>query len=300
MQLAPLVILFGAYDNWSTLTLTSPDLPTTGSTFRRRDRGAQLVLFRQFYDIPALFSLLGFEEEELDIVTAVSRRFVGAQFETGYSAGRSTAYGGTQRLLSTSFSGAFYPEALGSDFTLGDVRNQTAVHLPLPLSNRHRLRLSGRARGLFGVPEGIELMRVGGFADSPLYLSSTQTMEPVATGLLPTPLRFVERLRGFEDYGLATNQALLADVNYRYPLIIDRGSATSLWFLPASFLSQMNFELFASGASLLDGELHAAAGASLDVNFSLWLLPFQLRYQIARRLTDDEATVHTILLGVGE
>ncbi|MFU8804241.1 MAG: hypothetical protein ACNA8W_10560, partial [Bradymonadaceae bacterium] len=298
MQLAPLVVLLNAYDNWTQLWIGPVDEESTTS-FRRRDRGLQLNFFRIFYDIPITLGLLALEEEEFDVINPQRRRFVGTQFATAYGAGRGTAYGGTQRLLSSSVNASFFPEQVGSDFSLGDLRNQTAVHLPLPFSNRHRLRLSARARGLLGVPEGFQLMRVGGFADSPLFVSQDSVIQPIARGLLPGPLRFTERLRGFEDLGLATNQAILGDLNYRFPFIVDRGSATSLWMFPASFLSQFNFEIFASGATLLDGELHAAAGASLDMNFQLWLIPFQIRYQIAQRLTDDQALVHTVLLGAG-
>lgn len=300
MQLAPVVVLLSAYESWTQLLLLDPGQSTTTTSFRRRDRGLQLLFFRAFYDIPLSFGILGFEEEEIDVILASHRRFVGAQFATGYGAGRASAYGGTQRLLSSSVSASFFPEQIGSDFSLADLRNESAIHTPLPLSSRHRLRIAGRARGLLGVPEGRQLMRVGGFAADPLFHSQTRAAQPVATGLLPGPLRFVERLRGFEDLGLATNQALLGDVNYRYPIIIDRGSATSLWFFPASFMSQINLELFGSAATFLDGDLHAAVGGSVDVNFSIWLLPFQLRYQLAQRLTDDEALVHTVLFGVGE
>lgn len=299
MQLAPAVLLLSAYESWTELLLSDPGQVTTTS-FRRRDRGLQLLFLRFFYDIPLSFGILGFEEEEIDVILARHRRFAGAQFATGYGAGRASAYGGTQRLLSSSLTTSFFPEQVGSDFSLADLRNETAIHTPLPFSSRHRLRIAGRARGLLGVPEGQQLMRVGGFTESPLFQSQPSVVEPVATGLLPGPLRFVESLRGFEDFGLATNQALLGDVNYRYPIIIDRGSATSLWLFPASFLSQINLELFGSAATFLDGDFHAALGGSVEVNFSsLWLLSFQLRYQLAQRLTDDEALVHTVLFGIG-
>jgi hypothetical protein len=42
--------------------------------------------------------------------------------------------------------------------------------------------------------------------------------------------------------------------------------------------------------------LHVAAGAALGVQFALWVVPLTLRYQLARRLTDDQALVHLLML----
>ena len=85
-----------------------------------------------------------------------------------------------------------------------------------------------------------------------------------------------------------------------YPLvIIDRGWASTLWLLPSLFIRQINVDLFAVGAS--DGYAagrHSAAGGALTLIAAMWVVPISLRYQIARRFTDDQALVHLIQLGL--
>ncbi len=70
------------------------------------------------------------------------------------------------------------------------------------------------------------------------------------------------------------------------------------WFLPASFLRQLDLELFAAGwRDLIPRQHHAAAGGALTLRLSLFQLPLALQYQLGRRLTDDEAWTHTVGLG---
>jgi hypothetical protein len=112
-------------------------------------------------------------------------------------------------------------------------------------------------------------------------------------------LRFTEPLRGYEDFPIATDRVFIAQLTYRYPLIVDRGSLSSLWILPASFLRQIDLELFASGAS--DGRSdapHAAGGGAVTFELALWRVPFSVRYQIARRIEDDHALAQILAVAV--
>jgi len=115
--------------------------------------------------------------------------------------------------------------------------------------------------------------------------------------LHPPKLRFIEPLRGYEDYAITTDRATVADVSWRYPLIIDKGVAATLWVLPSSFLRELDFELFASGAIDRHHDQHAAVGAAVELRINLLRLPLLVIYQIARRVRDDDAL--TQLVGIG-
>ncbi|MBA2663314.1 MAG: hypothetical protein H0U74_13585 [Bradymonadaceae bacterium] len=301
-QLAPWYLFFGALQSWMFepyVVLDEEGKRVDRERLDRRERVGSVHAARTFYDIPLV---LGFLANELYRPQLELRRFLGPQLATRFAAGRGAPYSGTLNLFALGLSASFYPAQLGSDFSLGDVRTESSVHLPLPLSRRHRLRLNARARSLLGVPEGISLMRVGGIAHGPLLAergARDAPFEPIAD-ILPSAIGFSESLRGYEDFGIATNQVLAFETDYRYPIIIDRGSASSLYLLPATFFRQINFELFATTAvTTFDGRYHAAAGASVDFNVLFWLIPFQLRYQAAQRLVDDRALVHTLTLGLG-
>ena len=85
---------------------------------------------------------------------------------------------------------------------------------------------------------------------------------------------------------------------YRLPLIVDRGTASTLGILPAFFLRQFELQLFAVAATTArSGDRHEAVGGALQLRFALWIVPLTLQYQLARRLTDDDALVHLVTLG---
>lgn len=302
-QLAPWYIDLTARDQWLNLTETDPATMQVTRLGQQRDRVVELGAYRSFFGMPVLMLARGVEYARFDLdgTEPLTNRLVGPEIAAMYRAGRSTAYGGAQWLFGITGRGAYYAEELGSDFSLGDGFAGLELHSPLPLSRRHRLRFHGRFRGVTGVPDGEEVLRIGGFADRVgLFASPTpDDPEPVARDLTPPAFVFVEPLRGFETLGLAANQALLGELNYRYPLIIDRGAASVFGFLPSIFLHGIDLEGFASGATLLDGGYHAAVGASADLNFSIWLLPFSVRYQISQRLTDDLVLSQIVAFGLG-
>ncbi len=302
-QLAPWYITFLASDQWLRLTETEPETLLQTTIGEQRDRVLSLQASRTFYDIPVILRARAVEFFRSDFDEGLStdtRRLVGPEFATQYLAGRTTPYAGARWLFGLSGQVAYYPEELTSDFPLGDARSQLEIHTPLPLSRRHRLRLSGRVRALTGVPDGEDLLLVGGFGPrAGLFSSSPLEIPDVNLDLTPPTFVFVEALRGYEDFGLATNRVAVGDLTYRYPLIIDRGFASMFMILPSFFVHGLNLEAFASAATLMDGAYHAAAGASADLEFSIWVLPFSLRYQVAQRLVDDKALVHTVSLGIG-
>lgn len=275
-----------------------------GSTDLRRveqlDEQVSLQVQRNFYDIPIALSFSGLRHHiDREGEARDERQLVGPRLATGYAAGRSTSYGGTQWLFALSGAGAYYGEALGSDLDLGDVRAQLEVHTPLPLSKRHRLRFSARYRQLLGVDPSEDVLRVGGFGSMIPFFASPALEDAVpADDRLPPQVAFVESLRGFEGVTLTGARAAIGDFNYRYPLIVDQGVISGPMVLPSAFFSQINLEAFASGAILDDGNLHSAAGGSVDAQFYLWILPMTLRYQYARWLTDGGRHTHYVGLNI--
>lgn len=307
-QLAPWYLYFSASQDWVFNSYTIQDdtkselLPEVTYRLDRRDRQFSANAIRQFYDIPLTFSILGAElhRPEASEFTSEQRRFLGAKVNAQYAAGRGSAYASTRNLFALDLTAAAYPSQIGSDFSLSDLRAETTIHLPLPFSNLHRLRINGRARTLLGTPDDVNLLRVGGIQPAAVLADNTLRRLEILSDILPNGFGFSESLRGYEDYGFATNQLLAAEIDYRYPFIIDAGTASTLWILPAIFLRQINFELFATAATFgLNEKNHAALGASLNLQVLFWMLPFELRYQTAKRLVDDNALVHTLTLGIG-
>ena len=181
-----------------------------------------------------------------------------------------------------------------------DLRATAGGVFPLPLLDRHQLTIGVRARDLAGLPDSDRLLQVGGLPAGTLWEDSNRPETSIATpALVPSVISFVEGLRGFEDRPRATNRIFIGDVTYRYPFIIDWGSASTLGILPAFFLSQIDLRLFATGATTGDaGDRHLSAGGSLSASFHL-LADFSLRYQLARRLTDDHGFVQLVVLSAG-
>ncbi len=301
-QLSPWQWTLQIANRWGTTTVLTGDdlLPTEDLT--QRDRFAVATLSRVFYDIPVWLEFLAadFFREGLSDEADDIRRLLGPEVGARYRAGRSTPYGGTQWLFALSGLAAGYPAELGSDFSMAHLRAQLELGTPLPLSARHRMRFSGRVRALPGVPDDEPLMRVGGFGPiEPVFVSGDAEDEPRDGSLLPRVFLFSESLRGYEDLGLVSNRVAIGDINYRYPIIVDRGTASTLTIFPASFIREFGIEAFGSAATLMEGDIHAAVGASADVSMMIWAIPLQLRYQVAQRLFDDEALVQSIVVGAG-
>ena len=181
--------------------------------------------------------------------------------------------------------------------TRGASTSVTAT-VPLPLLRRHRLSLLVRGRDLAGA--SIPYLTLGGYLGSVITRQSDRP-EQKATDLGIVPgFEFVESLRGFEDFPLAVRKVVIGDATYHYPFIIDRGWSSTLWLLPALFVSQIDLELFGALARepVNQAGNHLAVGGAVTLRLWLWVVPLNFQYQLARRLSDDRALTHLVMFGV--
>ena len=150
------------------------------------------------------------------------------------------------------------------------------------------------------MPADERVLRVGGYFGEALWrrAESPETILTNYPGLPPVP-RFVEPLRGFEDHAFAADRIAIAQATYRLPFIIDYGWASTLWLLPSLFVRQIDLDLFGDAATEgQNGARHTAAGGALTLRLAMWVVPFAVQYQLARRFTDDQALVHLVVLGI--
>ncbi len=192
-----------------------------------------------------------------------------------------------------------YPAAFSTfDGNVVDVGGTIGGVVPLPFGRRHTLRADLRGRALLAESgQDTGLLQLGGDANTlgPLYSNTWTTGAPPTfdSSRFPPNLRFVEPLRGYEDFPITTDRATIIDLAWRYPLIIDRGVA-ALWFLPAEFVRELDVELFGSGALDRANARHAAAGGALTLRVQALRVPLVVTYQLARRLLDDAAIVQLV------
>jgi hypothetical protein len=227
------------------------------------------------------------------------RALAGGTLALLHDATERTPMSSIRRGYLASLSGSLYPEALGTlHSNLADLRASLRLTTPLPISRRHTLSLGLRARGLLS-GEPAPLLEVGGSQGGVLF---DQPNEPDLRGYvgLPPRRRFREQLRGFETFSLLVEKIAIADLDYWYPLIIDRGTASSFSILPYFFLRQLELDLFVSAATSStrpdSSNSHVAVGGSLAARM-VWFGAFLLRYQLSQRLTDDDKLQHLITLG---
>lgn len=270
----------------------------------RRDRQAQLDVQRSFYGNPvgAGFQLVErkLPGNELWVSRYPLQRFAGPYLFASYAGVESTRYTGARRALTLDGYGAAFPADLTSaPGAFADLRGRLGLAIPVPPLRRDRLTLVMRARGLVGLPASNPLLQVGGSPAGLLWRRSTRDqVESDVPDRLALLIPFSESLRGFEEHALATNRIFIADLTYRYPFVIDWGSASTFLVLPAFFLQQLDLNLFATGATTgYGGDRHAAAGGSLTAFFIFGPAPLSLRYQVSRRLTDDRGVVMFVMLG---
>ncbi|HEX7843905.1 MAG TPA: hypothetical protein VF469_40800, partial [Kofleriaceae bacterium] len=270
----------------------------------RRTRDAALSISRVWRDTIST-TLAGVYTRDFDRPPdqpGADRHLGGPAVSLTWLSGEATPYTGLRRALLASASAAYYPRALSS--FLGDIydtRGEVDGVLPLPFGARHTLTLQLTGRALLA-RDDTRLLQVGGFTALTALVNGSSSSAPPPTGgdaWFPPNLRFTEYLRGYEDYAITTDRVAIAQASWRYPLIIDRGTAATLGFLPASFLRQIDLELFASGAVDRRREVHAAAGAELSLVLQLVHVPLLLGYQIARRVRDVDALTQLLELGVG-
>lgn len=275
------------------------------SDFRSQHRGL-IAIARNFRTSRVELALWGLEENDRDNDDAAlrQRRLAGPRLSLGHAAMEGTPYTGARKGYVASATAAYYDEALSSlGSSITDVSGELRLVSPLPLSRRHTLTLSLRGRRLYGLERNQGFLIVGGnggFAE--LWKRSDQD-ETLAPALSPEPLlAFQEPFRGFEDYSFTTDRIGIAGLSYRYPIILDYGFASVAYLLPKLFFHELDFQLFGSGATdsfaSFDEHRHAAVGGSAALDLSLGLARMRIRYQLARRVTDDQALVHLVSLGI--
>jgi hypothetical protein len=224
-------------------------------------------------------------------------RVAGPYVALGYSGLETAPYTGDRRGVEASGRAAYFPRAWSAnDLQFADLRASVKGVTPLPLSRRHTLTFAGIARTLHGAPDDQALLQVGGI--QPLKGSyPARSVTDLAPAPIPPPARLVEALRGYEDYPLAANTVLTASATYRYPLIIDRGAASALGVLPSVFWKQIDLELFAQMTQTRlahQTATHPVAGGALTGFVQTGVVPWELTYQLCRRLSDDRLWTHFV------
>ncbi len=235
-----------------------------------------------------------FEDEPYDRVWVG-----GPSLALSWFSGEFTRFTGVRRAIFATSETAYYPQQLSS-FTgdITDVGGTLGGTVPLPIGRRHTITAFARSRALIA-REDTGLLQVGGNSVlGVVWDRSSTTMPPPEfdSNRFPPNLRFVEPLRGYEDYAITTDRVLIGELSWRYPIIIDEGRA-SLWILPAAFLRQLDLELFGSAAIDRQRDEHFAAGAAVTLHLQFFRVPLAVTYQIARRIVDDKAL--TQLVGIG-
>jgi len=308
-QLAPLTLslALGQFSFKDVPPVLNTSQPTAADfTLTRRERELTFDALRLFYENPVSVGFAFIESYRPDdpAVLIPLRRIAGPHLSASFAGAAAAPYTGISRLFLAAIDAAAYPQDWNSaGFGFFDLRGELAVTTPLPLSPRHTLTLDARARDLPGSPTGDRMLRVGGYVLQPLARQSDRPERTAAATnpFLPPGVLFAEPLRGFEDYPFYVDRIGIGSARYRLPIIIDYGWASTLWVLPALFIQQIDFDLFAVAAT--DGRQgtpawHTAAGGSLALRLGFWLLPITVQYQLARRFTDDQALVHLVQLGL--
>jgi len=307
-QLAPFTIVAQAqHEAWQVRAANDPsDAPLS---FARRQDAATLALARAFWGNPVLLggSWLRDRTEALDGGTVPlgprrERQLAGPTLSATFAGLEATPVSGVRRLAEGDIDATFFPEAWNTaGTTFADLRAAGTAVLPLAPLRGPTFLLAGRARWLAGT--SAPWLQLGGASSSVVLGSSRDVPGVQDIDALPPGVHFFESVRGFEDLGFFANRIAIGDAALRFPFVIDRGWASSLGFLPSLFVRQVNLGFFGTVAS--DGRppgesgVHAATGGNLDLALALWRLPFRLRYQLARRLTDDRAWTHLIALDLG-
>jgi hypothetical protein len=300
-MLAPLYIVGGAsFLDWINPVADELDPDVTYDEDHRTRDAALLVggRYRGSFDI-AVGGAYTDDREQLDVMPSLRRYVGGPTAQVAWYSAESTRYTGARRAIGIDAAAAYYPRTWSS-FT-GDIIDAGAtlgITVPLPIGRRHTLRAFFRSRNLFHDGGDTGLLQVGG--DSALGVLWNRSNEPAPMEFddtrLPPNLRFVEPLRGYEDYAITSDRVKLGEVSWKYPIIIDRGIA-STWFLPASYLRQLDLETFATGAIVDANDRYYAVGASVTLRIQFLRVPLAVTYQIARRLSADLALTQFVGLG---
>jgi hypothetical protein len=260
--------------------------PMTTRTERHDDRGVALTVGRGWRAGPWLWLTALADDRRVD---DARQGGVGGQVAVGTSGVERTLYGGVRRAV-TLAADATLMRWLRDDFP-GDPSGHRAMvgarlAATAPLGRRLAIDLDLRARA---AEDGFQL----GGADVASALWARPTLGDDAAIRTPAAIAAIERVRGFEALGRRADVALIGELAWRYPLVIDRG-ITHLAFLPASFLRQLDLELFGSGV-LDPGDWAYAGGGALTLRLALFRAPLALRYQASRTWLHETWTTTQVL-----
>jgi hypothetical protein len=302
-MLAPWQILASAYAfDWIDPSETDADDNVTAPE-ERRTRDLSLSLSRTWRDslTTSLAGLYTDDYGEVQGEPGIDRKLGGPQLYASWRTGETTAYTGLHRGLFGSTWASYYPESLSSFAgDIYDVRALLAVVIPLPIGRRHKLVAELRGRALLA-GDDTGLLQLGGYAQTGSVWSGTSVADEPPEfddDRFPPNHRFSELLWGYEDYAITTDRAAIATAWWTYPLILDTGFASTLGFLPPTFLRQIDFTLFATAAIDQQQNTHAAFGGLATLRLSLVRLPLQVTYQLARRVRDDNAVTQLVSISV--
>jgi hypothetical protein len=306
-QLAPFLITAeAAHLSWQARVADQPS--SAPLAFDRQQDAVSLDLSRAFWGNPVGIGAFALRDRT-DTLAKVfppaheTRSLAGPTVSAAFQGLESTPESGARRLAYGSLSATGFPRmwnSVGTDFA--DLRAAARVILPLSPFRTPTLSLSVRGRWLAGT--STPWLQLGG-ASSSTALWETRSQPGVldTSALFPPGVHFFEGLRGFEDVAFFANHVAVADGSLRFPFVIDRGWASSLGFLPSFFVRQIDLGLFGAvagdGRPPSDGGVHASSGGNVDLSVAISHVPLRLRYQLARRLTDDHAWVQLIGLDLG-
>lgn len=297
-MLAPWQIVAAAgFINWVDPVAT--DDPDVTLAEERRTRDASLSLVRTWRDTltTTLAAVYSQDNDQAPAQPLLRRELGGPALSVSWVSGEATPYTGYRRALYAGATAAYYPEALSSfRGDIADTGGFVAATVPLPFGRRHTVTAELRGRALIA-RDDTGLLQLGGTSGlGEVWSGSSVTGEPPAYDdtRFPPNRRFVETLRGYEDYAITTDRAAIGDLWWRYPLIIDRGQAATFGVLPATFIRELDVQLFAAGAIDQRRQVHAAGGAKLTLRIELLRVPLAIVYQVARRVRDDDALTQLI------
>ncbi len=313
-MLAPWLVLGSAsIVSWETTIAPATDAQPMLADYaeERRQRDATFAVGRSWREawsvaVAGIYSFEYFNARNPTMPAPIATvELGGAELSASYAAFESTAYTGARRGMLIAGSAALYPHQIS---TLGDDALDVSLTLggalPLPVGRRHVVSAIATAR--YAPTEAGNLLQLGGvYGGTSLWSRSNEPTAAVETvAATPGVFRFATGLRGYEDRSFAAQRLLSGELEWRYPLIIDRGIAATFWFLPASFLRQIDLLMFGSlGAHQAQGESsaawHSAVGVGTSLEFGLFRVPLKLDYQLSRRLVDDRALTQFVGLSAG-
>ena len=204
--------------------LTQPTLNPAPFVLEKTLLQANLFIGRQFYGAPAAagFHVIDDDQPAEPTLSVQHRRSAGPFVQAEYAGIESTPYSGIRRALIADPSLSIYPGAWNSaEAMLTDARLGLVGVTPLPLSRRHTLRLHLVGRDLFGLPPDQRWLQVGGGLSALRRSPDLPVPREVTIASLPG-ITFIEPLRGYEDYPIATDRIFIAEADL--PLSADHRS----------------------------------------------------------------------------